>query len=390
MSGRRKFLEECGKVAAACVFMAACEQEKLLRPAPCVTRDDSSPDSMPAAALKDVYIVDGFTGLQLGTKENPYSVRGASEFDALLQFLCAQASLAVHKTGRFKTKGVYRWGQYASRNLGKDWTVDGDAEVSLDPDAITDVDSQPLYCLAGPAHLASGIRTIGNHSVLADRWKGTLRTGGVLLEGDGAIDGVTFSDFGSLGSETFVGVVSGGTGKASISNCLFAGWNPSTSDTQVTVFMIDGERSFASMEGNETRASGAGNWVQGHTIYQASRGLVRGNRTFGARAGYYGDFWATKGITIEGNRFLGCDHGIQLQLSPTAGNDLELPKFFSHEDYTIGANEIESRLANVSLNTYGPSTSTRFIRNISVDPSLSLENFGATDVRRETICQRAA
>jgi hypothetical protein len=168
------------------------------------------------------------TGAQLGTKENPYSVRGASEFDALLAFLAPQDALAVHLDGRFKTKGVYRWGQYASRNLGKGWAVDGDAELAIDPAAIADVDSQPLYCLAGPAQFVGGITTIGNHSFLADRWKAggaTLRTGAVLLEGDGAIERVTMRNFGALGLESFVAVVSGGRGKGSISGGLFTDWN---------------------------------------------------------------------------------------------------------------------------------------------------------------------
>jgi hypothetical protein len=151
--------------------------------------------------------------------------------------------------------------------------------------------------------------------------------------------------------------------------------------------MIDGERELALMEDNETRASGAENWVQGHTIYQAKKGLVRRNRTRGARTGYYADFWTNRRITIDDNSFLGTEHGIQIQLSPTPA---DLAANFSHEDYTIGWNEIESRLENVLLDTLGPSTDTRFIRKIAVDPRLSLINRGATDVRRETICQRAA
>lgn len=343
--------------------------------------------------VRDIYIVDGFTGSQLGTKENPYSVRGASEFDALMRFLRPNDYLAIHYAGAFKTQGVYRWGQFASRNLGKGWTVDGDAEVSLDREAISDIDGQPLYCLAGPAQSVQGITAIGNHSLIADRWKSvrqSLRTGGVLLEGDGSIDNVTFKDFGSLGAETFVAVVSEGQGPASITNSLFTDWDSSSSDTQVSVYFIAGERDSVLMEENETRATGKGNWVQGHTIYQARKGLVRNNRTFGARVGYYGDFFATKGITIETNQFWDCEHGVHLQLSPTAGDDVESPKYFSHEDYVIGENDIQSSGANVSLNTLGPSTETRFIRNIRVHPSLSLENFGATDVSRSNDCRIAA
>jgi hypothetical protein len=128
-----------------------------------------------------------------------------------------KTALAVHMEGRFKTKGVYRWGQYASRNLGKWWAVDGDAEVAIDPDAITDVDSQPLYCLAGPAQFVGGLTTIGNHSALADRWKAarqTLRTGSVVIEGDGAIERVTMRNFGALGLESFIAVVSAARARA--------------------------------------------------------------------------------------------------------------------------------------------------------------------------------
>lgn len=310
----------------------------------------------------------------------------AAESDAFLAALPKDEALALHLSGSLQTQGVYRWGRFASRNLGTGWTVDGDAEISLA--SPVGMDSQPIYCLAGPARSVSGITMRGNHSSLADGWRGTLRTGGVLLEGDGLIDKVTFRDFGSLGSETFVANISEGAGSAAITNCVFTDWVPSASDTQVTVFFIGGFRPFALMEGNDTRVSGAGNWVQGHTIYEASKGLVRNNRTSGARTGYYGDFFATRGITIEGNQFLGCEHGVQLQLSPTAGDDLEMPKYFSHENYTIGPNEIESSGANVLLDTLGPSTATRYIRFISVDASLSLENNGATNVTRTGVVAR--
>lgn len=386
MRGGVKSRREALATAGAFLITAACNPEKLFGPCEPIT----VPVIPAPVTTRDVYIVDGFTGSQEGTKENPYSVRGASEFDALMRFLRPTDSLAVHYEGRFKTAGVYRWGQYASRNLGAGWTIDGAAEIELDPDAVSIMDGQPLYCLAGPATRASGITTRGNHPALADRWTTSLRTGGVLLEGDGAIDGVQFRAFGSRSDETFVATVADGTGPASITNCLFDDFDPASSDTQVTVFLIGGKRSFALMEGNETRASGQGNWVQGHTIYEASEGVVRNNRSTGAKVGYYADFWTNRNRTIQNNHFLGCEHGVQLTLSPTAGDDPDLPKYFSHEDYTIGWNEIESSGANVSLNTLGPSTATRFIRNIEVDSRLSLENYGATDVRRTVPCRMAA
>jgi hypothetical protein len=232
----------------------------------------------------------------------------------------------------------------------------------------------------------SGISTRGNHSVLARDWPGSLRTGAVLIDGDGAIDGVTFRDFGSKGEETFVAAVSNGSGFAAITNTVFTDFDPASSDTQVTVRIIDGadsavskelHRSDCLMEGNKTFAKGA-NWVQAHTIYQAKKGLVRRNLSDGARVGYYGDFWSTRGITIMENEFLACEHGVQLKLSPTP---LPFADSFSHEDYVIGPNRIESSGANVSIDTLGPPTATRYIRNIAVDRSLTLENFGGVVTR---------
>lgn len=391
MSARRRFMLECGRTAAA-LLMMACRADRLMLPA-CDRDNPAPPDPAPARELRDVYIVDGSTALQLGTKENPYSVRGAAEFDALLAFLRPTDDLALHFAGMFKTAGVYRWGQYASRNLGRGWTVDGDAEIALDPDAITAIDGQPLYCLAGPASRVSGVSTRGSHSVLADRFPASLRTGGVLLEGDGEIDDVKFWDFGSKTDESFVGIVTGGSGRAAITNCLFDGYDPTKSNTQVTVFSIMGaddrsapRRPFVLMEGNRTIASGD-NHVQAHTIYDADSGLVGRNYSDGARIGYYVDYWISKGIKIVGNRFGGwCEHGVQVRLSPTP---LPIAEDFSHEDYEIGENDIQSWGANVSLDTMGPSTSTRFIRNFSVHPSLSLENSGAENVTRSE-CRMAA
>jgi hypothetical protein len=320
----------------------------------------------------------------------------SNDLDLQLAALPKDEALAIHLSGSLETKGVYRAGQYESRNLGKGWTFDGDAEISLV--APFGMDSQLLCLLSGPAQSVKGISLRGNQSLLAPGWQGALRTGGVWLDGDGAIDHVTFHDFGARGIEAFVAVIADGSGAASITNCLFTDWVASASNTQVTVFLIAGTRDPAApgliagsrssclMEGNETQA-GAGNWVQGHTIYQVTGGTVRNNKTTGARIGYYGDYFATKGITIEGNQFLGCEHGVQLQLSPTGETDAD-PAYFSHENYTIGPNAIQSTGANVMLDTLGPSTATSYIRNIAVDASLSLENNGATNVTRTGIAAK--
>ena len=343
---RRKFLQMAG------VFMVAagCSPEKLFGPCPA---DEPVIPSIPKG--HDVYISSG-------------------DLDALLPNP-TEESLAIHLSGAFTTKGR----SFATHNLGKNWTVDGDAEIALQD--VTDMGGQPYYCLTGNASSVSGLTLRGNHS----KPSGARRTGGVLLYGDGQIDGVTFRDFGSSGSETFVALITDSPGPASITNCLFTDFNPTTSDTQVTVYFIAGDRKQVLMEGNETRANGG--WVQGHTIYQARKGLVRNNRTYGARIGYYGDYFSTRGITIEGNKFIGCEYGVQLQLSPTS--EIADPGYFSHEDYTIGRNEIESSGANVKLDTLGPSTATRFIRGIAVDASLTLENYGATNVTRSASCRAA-
>lgn len=334
--------------------------------------------------MPEIWITDSFAGPQLGTRDNPFSVRRALELDALLASLLHVEGLALHFYGSFKTKGVYRWGQYATRNLGKGWTVEGDAEISLEP---IEIDSQPIYCLAGPASRVSQIRTTGNHSKFVEDWTGTLRTGGVLLEGDGSIDGVTFSDFGSFGAETFVAIITGGSGEASIKNCVYWNHDPSASNDQVTVFAIMGMekepgplRSFALMEKNQTTALGS-KLVQAHTIYQTSNGLIHHNKSIGADVHVYGDYYATKGVVIEENEAENCVHGVQLKLSPTAGDDTELPKSFSHENYTIGVNRFQSSGANVSLDTVGPSTPARYIKGIKVHSSLTLENFGGEVTR---------
>lgn len=323
--------------------------------------------------MKEIWVVNDFAGAQNGSAANPFVAKTAAEFDALLASLRPTDSLAHRWEGSFKTRGVYRWGKFASRNLGKDWTVDGAANVSLDSDAITDRDSQPLFCLAGPARSVKGITVRGNHSSLANGWQGSLRTGGVLLYGQALIDGVTFKDFGAIGAETFVAEI---VGSGDITDSLFTDFDPQSSDDQVTVFRTiaseNGELAStvrAIHEHNTTNAPGS-KLVQAHTIYQ-SPGLIRFNKSVGADVLYYGDYFNNRDITIEENDADACLHGVQLKLSPTPRPQADS---FSHENYTIGPNRFRSSGANVSLDTCGPSTSTRFIRRIAIDAGLSLEN----------------
>jgi hypothetical protein len=300
--------------------------------------------------------------------------------DDRLAALAGEDGVALHLIGSFTTAGVYRWGKYANRNLGKGWTVDGDAEISLIPEQ---VDNQPIYCLAGPALSITGITVRGNHSAIAKDWQGSLRTGGVLLEGTALIDRVTFNDFGAIGAETFVAEI---VGSGDITNCLYTEHNPSFSNDQVTVFRTiasengDKVSLVRSVHQNNTTNTPGSKLVQAHTIYQ-SPGQVRFNKSIGADVLYYGDYFNNSDITIEENQADDCVHGVQLKLSPIAGNDTEMPKHFSHENYTIGVNRFASKGANVSLDTCGPTTATRYIRNIKVHNALSLENFGGEVVR---------
>jgi hypothetical protein len=446
---RRKALGLAGIFLVA----AACSPEKLFGPCALPPSDEPPPDPAPAPELRDVYIVDGFTGLQLGTKDNPYSVRSAQEFDALFQFLQSNDALAIKLSGRFKTAGSFEWGNYGPSGwrAGKYWTFDGDAEIAIDPNAIADyqVDDPPLRIITYREQIAwgdwdalaadqvwaglprgqavRGLTLVGNHSLLADRWRAknkVLRTGGCILQGhNAAIENVRFVDFGALKmpgvyAEGFPAVICGAMGApdrnkvaqldgtthvydsigepSHITGCTFDGFAPSSSNDQVSVFVIIGSagepggvgsgnwqqtmRANCHQSNNAVEASGS-NSVQGYTIYNALRGRVAGNRTRGVSMGYYGDYYATKGIVIEGNDFEALNHGVALYLSPTAGDDPHLPEQFSHEDYTIGANRIRSAGANVSLNSFGSSTSTRFIRGIRVHPDLSLESVGAEFTR---------
>jgi hypothetical protein len=388
MNARRQFLQS----AYAFLFAAACEPEKLFGPH-CGVPAQSPTLPVPERPLRDVYVVDDYSGVQLGTKSNPYSVRTSAEFDALMAFLSGDDNLAHHWYGRFGTKGCYRWGGYATRNVGNGWTIDGDAEMAIDPNAIADsaIDGQPLYVIAGTARSVTGITTLGNHSALADRWRArgqSLRTGGVLLYGVASMDRVTFKGFGAIGAETFVAEI---VGSGSIADCEFTAHDPSSSNDQVTVFRVIGsENGEASsvipclMEGNTTNAPGSKK-VQAHSIYQCP-GVVRNNKSVGADVFYYADYWDNRDITIEDNEADDSIHGVQLKLSPTP---LPIAEKFSHERYTVGPNRFASSGAQVSLDTCGPATSTRFIRDITIDESLSVENFGATGITRGA-CRRAA
>ena len=115
---RREFL----RMAGVFLVTASCDPEKLFGP----DCEPKPPIPDPEMPRRDVSITGG-------------------NLDTTLASLDQEESLALHLSGRFATKGCYRWGQYASRNVGGNWTIDGDAQVSLEPQVM---DSQPLYVFA--------------------------------------------------------------------------------------------------------------------------------------------------------------------------------------------------------------------------------------------------
>lgn len=300
------------------------------------------------------------------------------------------------------------------------------AEIATDPEAI--------WRRVARDQALRNVRIVGNHSVLLPRWRArgkSLRTSGFLLLGHDAIaSGVDLVDFGAwradpaVGAETFPGSIAGATAagdtvaiaqldpathefeQGGIVDCTFSGYVPNASNDQVTVFMIVGSfgeangwtkgdwrfhwRKYAHHEGNSVEASGS-NLVQCHTTYLAEAGTVTRNKSKGADRGYYGDYLQTRGQLIEGNDWQECRHGISLLLSP--GPPVELARDFFHENYQIGENKIGSSGANVLIRTLAPewalecqkagaspTPNTRRIRNISIHPSLTYTNEGATGV----------
>lgn len=256
------------------------------------------------------------------------------------------------------------------------------------------------------------------YSAAVDRWKSfgkKLRVGAGLLGGHQAsYKNLLVVNWGALGCESFPLYIQGSVGKydrdliakldpakyvfdanlpddecSHIVGCVFKGFANADTDDQVSLMFIAGGtgertpgewvqhmRAFAYQRGNTAAGTGM-NRVQGHTIYQSLRGDVSDNVTGGCSVGYYGDFYSTRGVHIHDNTFLDCRfHGVQLQLSPTGpGADQ-----YSHEGYVIGKNRITSHGPNVLLDTVGPPTATRFIRNIKVEADLTLENRGAENV----------
>lgn len=332
--------------------------------------------------MRDVTVTGGMTSV--GTDAN--------EFDALMKSLSAEDNIALHLNGLLKTRGEYRWGKYAGSNwrAGKNWTIDGDAELVLEPD-FTKMDSEPLFVLAwhpdSVAPMCRGITLNAQHSKLAGRWHEAglmLRTGAVLQYGAGLIEEVTYRDVGALrapnqpkdvSSETFVAEI---VGSGTIHNCVMTDYVASTSNDQVSVNRVMGSENgevvtdkLCLLEGNRAEVSGD-NMVQLCTVYWTTQGLVRKNVARGALVGYYAD-WGTSKVRLEENDFEVLGHGVHIQLSP--GQPF-------HHEIEVGINRIKSGAANVSLNCVSPPTADRYIR-ASVDRNLYVENIsGWAEVTR--------
>jgi hypothetical protein len=324
------------------------------------------------------------------------------------------------------------------------------ATLTIDPNAILDseIDSAPMRMICTmeqlpfpetstvtPQEVFAGLpagQTVrhlvfdASHDKLADRYKAkgcSLRNGAITLSGhDAVVEHCGFRNFGALkngvpGAEAFVVSICGAMGApdrnkiaqlpqsytfrpARINENQFWDYNPSLSDDQVSVFMIVGNtgepggwnsgnwvqhfRDDAILYGNRVVASGQ-NLVQGGTIYQCLKGTVTKNVTEGAYLGYYGDYYGTRKLKLYENSYHGAYNGIRIVLSPTSGGT-DMHEQFFHSDYYIGPNDIEASDVDVFIDTLGPTTDRRYIRNMFVDQSHSLHAVGVEGLYRTKEC----
>lgn len=193
----------------------------------------------------ETWIVNDFDGVQTGSKDNPYSVKTALEYDQLVAGLLydengwfrRQTELHLGD-GEFFTGGCYEWGPFSDRSrprFGPEWTLHGSGStvLTLDPNAIPDsqVDDWPLHVILSAGQwqqylwdetrvqdwidlspeefwktLPKGqlIRDITinlSYSKLIDRWVAAgkaLKLSAAMLHGHGpACENVTVRDFGA-------------------------------------------------------------------------------------------------------------------------------------------------------------------------------------------------
>lgn len=443
---RRRF------VFLGALALASCRSDGIL-----ATCRQTRPISQYGPAYRpdnEVWISGTFSGSQNGTKTNPYTARNAAEFDALMGSFASDELVVSFWPDQYYTKGEYEWGQYAGANwrMGKRWQIEGNGStLTVQPEF---VDSAPLHMICTREQLTfpetrtvtgeqvwaglpvgQAVRNLNfdaKHSVLADRWKAAdclLKTGATILQGhNAAIEKCGAHNFGALRNskgeyaEAFPFMICGAMGApdrdalatldpekyifdaegtpSHIIDCTFTGYDPSSSDDQVTVFAITtsvGEpggwntgnwkqlfRANAYQTGNSVVASG-NNLVQAHTIYEVLKGTIRGNTSVGAYVGTYGDFYSTKNLDIYENSFRQTWQGIRILLSPDGSN----PQDFYHEGYNIGPNDIESSDVDVYIDTLAnlrPTSATRYIRNMNVDKSLSLRAVGVEGLYRTKEC----
>lgn len=194
--------------------------------------------------MSEVFIVNDFAGVQKGTKDNPYAVKTAVEYDTLIVSLLHDETPLFKRqllinlgAGEFLTGGCYEWGDFAGKDrprFGFEWQLQGSGEttLSLDPNAIPDeqVNDWPMHLICSAsqwmqylwtgrdaewaamtpeqlsATLPQGqlVRNITlnlNYSKFIDRWiafgKALKLSGGLLQGHGGAFENVTVKDFGA-------------------------------------------------------------------------------------------------------------------------------------------------------------------------------------------------
>lgn len=212
--------------------------------------------------MNEVFIVNDFSGVQKGTKDNPYSVRTAGEYDGLIASLRLDENGAYRRfllinlgAGEFLTGGCYQYGPFSTPErprLGRNWQIVGtgpSTTISLDPNAIPDeqVNDWPMHLMCSAsqwmeylwtgreaewaalapeqlwANLPEGqlIRDLTvnlNYTKLIDRWiafeKALKLSGGILQGHGGSYENVTVRNFGAYHVVDADGKVVGGTAEA--------------------------------------------------------------------------------------------------------------------------------------------------------------------------------
>jgi hypothetical protein len=194
--------------------------------------------------MNEIWIVNDFSGVQRGTKDNPCVAKTAAEYDALIASLLWDENgkwrkeLVIHMgDGEFLTQGCYEWGPYATKDrprFGPKWQMigTGNTVISLDYQSLPDaqIDGWPMHVFCStsqwmeylwygreaewdaltPEQVWAGVPegqllrdlTIKlNYSKFIDRWRGhdaKLCLSAAILQGHGAAyENVNVIDFGA-------------------------------------------------------------------------------------------------------------------------------------------------------------------------------------------------